>query len=178
MKKVIGQLKSSEFGEYWKPMEKFVEGEVYYFRTLYFNNNEDNKIISVKLQDRVIKTFTSRKDNFIVEGSFLCKETVIDKDKGEGSFTIDKIAIENESVMVSNFNLITEEFAGKKNLKIGIQGPPGLKIVLNGELIKMNKNGLFNIDSDVKINYLNFIPDEDEVFLIDYEYEEEEVNGK
>ena len=177
MKKVIGQLKSSKFDEYWKPMEKFIEGEVYYFNTLYSNNNENNKITSVKLQDRVIKTFTLRKGDLIVEGSFLCKETIYDKDKGFGALTIDEIAIENEDIMVSNFNLVTKEFAGKKNLKIGIQGPPGLKIVLNGELIRMNKNGLFNIDSDVKINHLNFIPDENEVFLIDYEYEEE-VNDK
>lgn len=178
MKKVIGQFKNSDFVniEYWEPMKKFTEGKVYYFSTLYSNDNENNKIASVKLQDRIIKTFTLRNGNLMVEGSFLCKETVIDKDKGGAPLTIGEIDIENENIMVSNFNWATR-FAGKKNLKIGIQGPPGLKIVLNGELINMNKNGLFYIDKDIKINHLNLIPDETGIFLIDYEYEEE-VNGK
>ena len=67
-------------------------------------------------------------------------------------------------------NWVTDVFK-REVLKLGVQGDQGLNIILNGELIKMGKNGLFEVDG-IEIKHLCFMPRENEYFLVDYECEE------
>ncbi len=66
--------------------------------------------------------------------------------------------------------------------KIGIQGPPGLLMCINGEAIRIGPSGIYEINNGYKVTFLGFIvresrqrkdrdgvPDYD-YFIMDYQY--------
>lgn len=53
--------------------------------------------------------------------------------------------------------------------KIGVQGPFGLLMCINGEQIRIGKNKIYEIDNNYKINFMSFAPT-DEYFIMDFEY--------
>lgn len=58
--------------------------------------------------------------------------------------------------------------------KVGIQGPPSLLMCINGEQIRIGKNGIYEISNSIQITFLGFIPKSaSDYFIIDYEYGEE-----
>lgn len=54
--------------------------------------------------------------------------------------------------------------------KIGIQGPPSLLMCINGQQIRLGRNGIYEINNGIHINFIGFIPHENDYFLMDYEY--------
>jgi hypothetical protein len=57
--------------------------------------------------------------------------------------------------------------------KIGVQGPTGLLMCINGEEIRVGPSGLYEIKNGYKVNFIGFIITEefaDEQFLLDYQY--------
>lgn len=77
----------------------------------------------------------------------------------------------------------------KKILKIGVQGPEGMLIIVNGEPIRLGKSGMYISQEDMIITSLGVVIDkiqntEDDIvandeyqfFTIDYIYEEEDGN--
>ena len=61
---------------------------------------------------------------------------------------------------------------GKKALKqIGVQGPPGLLMSINGEEIRIGRSGLYEINNGIKTTFIGFIIENDEkYFILDYQY--------
>ena len=53
--------------------------------------------------------------------------------------------------------------------KIGVQGPFGLLMCINGEQIRVGKNKIYEIDNNYKINFMSFVPTND-FFIMDFEY--------
>lgn len=68
-------------------------------------------------------------------------------------------------------NIITEN---KKLTKIGIQGPPSLLMCINGQQIRLGRNGIYEINNGILINFVGFVPHDNDYFLMDYEYIERE----
>ena len=59
--------------------------------------------------------------------------------------------------------------------KVGIQGPPSLLMCINGEQIRIGKNGIYEINNTIQVTFLGFIPKSaSEYFIVDYEYGEED----
>ena len=58
----------------------------------------------------------------------------------------------------------------KKLTKIGVQGRSGLLMCINREQIRIGKSGVYEINNGMKIDSLGFIPQEDDFFLVDFEY--------
>lgn len=60
----------------------------------------------------------------------------------------------------------------KHTLKqIGIQGPPGLLMSINGEAIKIGRSGLYEINNGINTSFIGFIVEGDEkYFILDYQY--------
>lgn len=54
--------------------------------------------------------------------------------------------------------------------KIGIQGPPSLLMCINGQQIRLGRNGIYEINNGIHINFVGFVPHENDYFLMDYEY--------
>lgn len=61
--------------------------------------------------------------------------------------------------------------------KIGVQGPPGMLMCINGEDIRIGPSGIYEINNGYKITFLGFIvksspyaPDQLDYFIVDYQY--------
>lgn len=56
--------------------------------------------------------------------------------------------------------------------KIGIQGPSGLTMCINGEEIKVGRFGIYEMIKNIKVEYIGFIiqQNDDTFFIMDYQY--------
>lgn len=55
--------------------------------------------------------------------------------------------------------------------QIGIQGPPGLLMSINGEAIKIGRSGLYEINNGIDTTFIGFIIENNEkYFVLDYQY--------
>ena len=56
--------------------------------------------------------------------------------------------------------------------KVGIQGPSGLTMCINGEEIKVGRFGIYEMIKNIKVEYIGFIIQEndDTFFIMDYQY--------
>lgn len=56
--------------------------------------------------------------------------------------------------------------------KIGIQGPPSLLMCINGQQIRLGRNGIYEINNGIPINFVGFVPynHQNKNFFMDYEY--------
>jgi len=55
--------------------------------------------------------------------------------------------------------------------QIGVQGPPGMLMSINGEEIRIGRSGLYEINNGIKTTFIGFIIEEDEkYFILDYQY--------
>lgn len=71
-------------------------------------------------------------------------------------------------------NLIQSNDSIKYITKIGIQGLPSSLTCINREPIRLGRNGIYEINSGLKIDSVSVLPkDEMDYFIIDYEYEKE-----
>lgn len=63
--------------------------------------------------------------------------------------------------------------------KLGVQGPPGLLMCINGEPIRIGPSGIYEIRNGYKVNFLGFVPGKSQTldgtyhtdnFIVDYQY--------
>lgn len=54
--------------------------------------------------------------------------------------------------------------------KIGIQGPPALLTCINGQQIRLGRNGIYEINNGINVTSINFIPNNNDYFIMDFEY--------
>lgn len=90
------------------------------------------------------------------------------------------------NITISKFGLVKNILTDFLNLqqpltKIGVQGPKGLVMCINGEEIRVGNSGIYEIDNGMKINYFGVILAKDytsmgmddkwQYFILDYQYE-------
>lgn len=83
--------------------------------------------------------------------------------------TEDSELILNEIVNVVDFLDIDEKGQLKQ---IGVQGPPGLQMCIDGEQIRIGRSGIYEINNGVMVNFIGFIvePNDKKYFMLDYQY--------
>ena len=83
-----------------------------------------------------------------------------------------KIEIENFSSIYNIIEKLSGAIGGKNRLKqIGIQGPVGLLMNINGESIRIGRTGIYEINNGVIITSIGFIIENDtDNFILDYQY--------
>ena len=69
-------------------------------------------------------------------------------------------------------NYLNTSIENKGTLKqIGVQGPPGLLMSINGEPIRIGRSGLYEINNGINTTFIGFIVEADEkYFILDYQY--------
>lgn len=79
-----------------------------------------------------------------------------------------KVATINNILSILGINSLT---------KIGVQGPPGLLMCINGEDIRIGPSGIYEIKNGYKVTFIGFIiqnsddtPDKKDYFILDYQY--------
>ena len=82
------------------------------------------------------------------------------------------IAINRLDEIYNVINFLQTAIDNKTTLKqIGVQGPPGLLMSVNGEAIKIGRSGLYEINNGIKTNFIGFIIENNEkYFVLDYQY--------
>lgn len=78
---------------------------------------------------------------------------------------------------ITNILTTNPDFFGNVNkiVKIGVQGPSGLLMCINGEQLRIGKSRIFEINEEISINFIGFIPEiinsqVNDYFIMDYEY--------
>lgn len=82
------------------------------------------------------------------------------------------IAIERLDKIYNVIDFLSPSIGGNRILKqIGIQGPPGLLMSINGEEIRIGRSGLYEITYGINTTFIGFIVEADEkYFILDYQY--------
>lgn len=84
-----------------------------------------------------------------------------------------------QSFMVQSFgsisNIITSylnnyiENTGRLK-QIGIQSRPGLEMCIDGEMIRVGRTGIYEINHGIDITFIGFMPEKEDHFIMDYQY--------
>ena len=82
------------------------------------------------------------------------------------------IAVDRLDEIYNVIKFLNVSIEGKKVLKqIGVQGPPGLLMSINGEEIRIGRSGLYEINNGIKTTFIGFVIENDEkYFILDYQY--------
>lgn len=82
------------------------------------------------------------------------------------------LTIDNLSEIYNVINFLQTSIENKGVLKqIGVQGPPGLLMSINGEAIRIGRSGLYEINNGINTSFIGFIIEDDEkYFILDYQY--------
>ncbi len=83
-----------------------------------------------------------------------------------------KIIIERLDEIYNVIDFLNPSIENKGRLKqIGIQGPPGLLMSINGEDIRIGRSGIYEINNKINVTFIGFIIEADEkYFILDYQY--------
>ena len=88
-----------------------------------------------------------------------------------GRYVIMEIEAFNEIYNVMDF--LNPSIENKGALKqIGVQGPPGLLMCIDGEEIRIGRSGIYEINNGITINFIGFVvdPGDNKYFILDYQY--------
>ena len=68
-------------------------------------------------------------------------------------------------------NILAKTLDGRIIRKLGLQGPTGLTFVIDGEVIRIGKSGIYELyNDDLTIKFIGVILDEGQAFIMDYKY--------
>ena len=95
----------------------------------------------------------------------------------------ESLTILEEGTLIVPIKNVIEDFEDTDSvLKIGVQGPPGLLMCINGEGIRIGPEGVYEIRDKYKISFIGFaiqkrdlsdVYDGRDYFILDYQYDEE-----
>lgn len=82
------------------------------------------------------------------------------------------ISVDRLDEIYNVINFLNTSIENKGTLKqIGVQGPPGLLMSINGEAIRIGRSGLYEINNGINTTFIGFIVEADEkYFILDYQY--------
>jgi hypothetical protein len=101
------------------------------------------------------------------------KEIVLELQRESYDFQVEdgrKINIKN--IVLNTINNILNNIT--RNLiirKIGIQGPTGLTFIIDGEVVRIGRSGIYELYHDsLTISFIGVILNEGDSFIMDYKY--------
>lgn len=82
------------------------------------------------------------------------------------------ILIDRLDEIYNVIDFLETSIENKSALKqIGVQGPPGLLMSINGEAIRIGRSGLYEINNGINTTFIGFIVEANEkYFILDYQY--------
>lgn len=178
-------------------------GKNYYLKFKIYKRLDSEQSITVRLQNsteiqdniQTMATYTIAKGSgadFVIYEMILAPNGTYNQIVFELNRTSFDYTMENEDgtngriieIEIDNFELIYNVIdhlnttLGITELKkIGVQGPPGLLMCINGEEIRIGRSGIYEINNGVIITFIGFIVkqssqtnDNLDYFILDYQY--------
>lgn len=101
---------------------------------------------------------------------------MINTDETYGRLSV--IEIDSYTKLIDIIGVLKTTYTGLDYLtKIGIQGPPSMLMCINREMIRIGKSGIYEINNNINITSLSFVPKESlasedglDYFIMDFEY--------
>lgn len=79
--------------------------------------------------------------------------------------------VEKYGTITNIIDIINSDINNTGRLKqIGVQSRPGLEMCIDGEMIRVGRSGIYEINHGVYITFIGFMPDENDHFIMDYQY--------
>ena len=81
--------------------------------------------------------------------------------------------VDSEIIVADIVNIMNNLSTGIHQLtKIGVQGPPGLLMCINGQPIRIGPSGIYEIKNNYKITSIGFVVfnNDSKYFILDYQY--------
>lgn len=167
----------------------------YYLKFLIYKQENLEQLITIKLRnEQKVKTLKTFKIAAGLTTDYVIFETIITPNDNynqidfELSRVVEDYNIINEDgsygrivslevkKLASIFNIINYLNPSIDNVgklkQIGVQGPSGMLMSINGEEIRVGNSGIYEINYGVSISSLGFIIEENDnkIFLLDYQY--------
>ena len=168
----------------------------YYLRFKIYRKTSSNQLITLKLKneskEQIIKSFSiaagsetecetfeviiSPKNNTYSQIVFELERTAEDVAQVNEDGTYGRTVTIEIDKLASIFNVISflnSSIENKGKLKqIGVQGPAGLLMCINGESIYIGRTGIYEINYGISISSIGFVvePDDNKNFIMDYQY--------
>lgn len=67
---------------------------------------------------------------------------------------------------------LLELFDTSALVQMKVRGPQGLLMCINGESIRVNPGNVYEINNGYQVDFLGFIPEEQDFFILDYQYQD------
>ena len=124
-----------------------------------------------------VEIIISPNNNYDEIQFILSRETldysIFPEDDSDISGRIVKMEVDNLSLIYNVLDFLRSSIDNKSRLKqIGVQGPSGLLMNINGESIRIGRTGIYEINNGVNISSIGFIIEEgnEDNFILDYQY--------
>lgn len=178
--------------------ESLIYGENYYLKIVFFRNLTYDQNITFTLQSDTTEQFIET--YFIPKGDTsqdyaVPIELIISPNGSYNKIlltlnrTISDYSIYNaedntygrkiniSSIYIAKIENILNTIGHSTLNKIGVQGPPGLLMCINGQDIRIGPNGIYEINNGYKVTFIGFIITTDDTtlnrrnyFILDYQY--------
>ena len=90
---------------------------------------------------------------------------------GENGVKGRQVVITEYSIEKIKNILASESLNNRIIRKLGLQGPTGLTFIIDGEVIRIGKSGIYELyNDDLTIEFIGVILDEGQAFIMDYKY--------
>ena len=180
---MIGQLRRNNLNNYITDIDlslsdniingQFIAAKHYYLNIDINNSSGQDCNISIVLknssneQEQIIKRIKIvNGDNPSIQTIFVpnaAYDQIIIKDCSNYTVTLNQAA---------EINNVLTQLGITKLTKIGIQGPSGLLMDINGEEIRVGRFGVYELIKKIDIDFISFIVDDQntDFFILDYQY--------
>lgn len=189
-----------------KVPSKMTYGQNYYIRLAINKNSNSHQKITMQLRNssvtdsniQTLQTYYIPKENsinekttiiqFVISPNATYDQIILHLERNNQDFNIhheDSIYGRIIEFRVESFGTITNLLGNAITphvlTKMGVQGPPGLLMCINGQGIRIGPSGIYQINNGYQVNFLGFIvlmsdetPDKRDFFILDYQYKQEE----
>ena len=173
------QIKKTQYNQNFQVTLQNIENQntsVQKIKNFYISAKQEqeiNDIVVINIVFNPIVNFT----HLVLRLSRTYEDFLIIKQQGQEKKYGRLIEINDEGCEFFQIKNILDSLNGISQFKkIGIQGPSGLLMCINGEEIRIGPSGIYQIKNGYKINFMGFIitseNPSDDYFILDYQYEE------
>ena len=172
------QIKKTQYNQNFQVTLQNIENQntsVQKIKNFYISAKQEqeiNDIVVINIVFNPIVNFT----HLVLRLSRTYEDFLIIKQQGQEKKYGRLIEINDEGCEFFQIKNILDSLNGISQFKkIGIQGPSGLLMCINGEEIRIGPSGIYQIKNGYKINFMGFIitseNSSDDYFILDYQYE-------
>lgn len=180
---MIGQLRRNKINDYISDIDtsfsdniitgNFIAAKHYYISIDINTTTQQEQNISIVLKNSESGQEQTIKRMKIMNGENESIETVF-----VPNAAYDQIIIKNCTNytvalnQAAEINNVLTKLGINKLTKIGVQGPSGLVMDINGEEIRIGRFGIYELIRRIDINFISFIVNNDDnrFFILDYQY--------